>query len=259
MNISNPGKTGKLFIPLKGDEYRDHFVDNLKVKRKYWLFLFLPLLTGVLPVSAQDVLRGEVRVEMEPIYGLYIEEGYPLDTDSAYRRALQKAAMFFSAQIYGWSFHYDIGERARGIAEEFELTPLGEIPWGDPGLFVTHARFDNRVLSAWMDYRPTEAQRRRLEMWRMGAIRSAQAVGYSPLGVTAEDSDWLFVRKNALEDAARAAVRAMLQGSERNRPKEVTGFISLQTFPSYWMDGGRWAARARFRVEIKEIIPFAAH
>ncbi|MDR0497389.1 MAG: hypothetical protein LBH42_07230 [Treponema sp.] len=224
--------------------------------KKVWfcLLLLLPL-SG----SAQEVLRGEVRIELEPIYGVHVDEQYPLENEMAYRRALEISAMFFSAQVYGWSFHYDIGERARGIAEEFELTPLGEIRWGDPGLFVTHARFDNRILSAWMDYRPTDAQRRRLEMWKKGNVRPAQAIGYGPLGGPVEISDWLSIRKTALEDSARAAVRAMLQGSERNRPKEAKGFISLESFPAYWMDAGRWAARARFKVEITEITPFVVY
>ena len=205
-----------------------------------------------------------------PIYGAYIDKEYPLEKDAAYRRALQEAALFFSAQIYGWSFHYDVGERARGIKEEFELTPLGEIPWGDPGLKVTHAYFENgdyrrvshdlaNVLAVWADYRPTDAQKRRIDMWKMGHIRTAQAVGYGPLGGPADNSGWLDIKRHTLEDCARAAVRAMLQGSERNRPKEVSGFIALQTFPAFWLDSGRWAAQARFRVEIKEIMPFAAY
>jgi len=230
------------------------------VNRKLGLFLIFPLLLlAGFSAGAQEVLRGEIRVEMEPIYGGYVDEEYPLDKDTAYRRALEEAALFFSAQIYGWSFHYDIGERARGIAEEFELTPLGEITWGDPKLFVTHARFENHVLSVWMDYRPADVQQRRLDMWKMGTIRTAQAVGYGPLGGPVESSDWLAIKKKVLEDSARAAVRAMLQGTEKNRPKEATGLISLQTFPSYWMDAGRWAAQARFRIEIKEIIPFSAY
>ena len=228
-------------------------------------FLLFPCL-----VPAQEVLRGEIRVELEPMYGGYVDDEYPLSMDSAYRRALEEAAMFFSAQIYGWSFHYDVGERARGIAEEFELTPLGEIRWGDPGLFVTQAHFESRdlrptshqmaaFLSVWVDYRPTDAQRRRLEMWKMGYVRPAQAIGRGPLGGPVESQDWISIKKATLEDSARAAVRAMLQGSERNRPKEASGFISLEAFPAYWMDAGRWAARARFKVEIKEIIPFAAY
>jgi len=243
--------------------------DNQRVNRKtrilLFSFLFLPFV-----LSAQDVLRGEVKIQLEPVFDFYVDDEYPLDIKAAYSRALQEAALFFSAQIYGWSFHYDVGERARGIEEAFELNPLGEIRWGDPALHVTHADFINwelqpttyrfaTFLSAWMDYRPTDTQRRRLEMWQKGNIRSAQAVGYSFLGGSGENPTWLSIKKKALEDSARAAVRAMLQGSERNRPKEVTGFISLESFPSFYMDSGRQAAQARFRVEITEIIPFAAY
>ncbi|MDR1950413.1 MAG: hypothetical protein LBQ38_13565, partial [Spirochaetaceae bacterium] len=72
-------------------------------------------------------------------------------------------------------------------------------------------------------------------------------------------ADWLKIRRAGLEDAARAAVRAVLRGSERNRPKEARGFIGLAAFPDYFMDSGHWAASARFRIEITEIIPFAAY
>ena len=208
---------------------------------------------------AQDVLRGQVMVEMEPIYGFYVEDKYPLDYDDAYRRALEEAAMFFSASIYGWSFDYDIGERARHIPENFELTPLGTIPWGDPGLRVTHANFRDMRLWVWMDYHPVASQSQRLRAWKTGTVRTAQAVGYGPMGYPDRPAGWLEIKKTALEDAARAAVRAMLQGSERNRPKEARGFISLQTFPTYWVDAGRWACSARFYVEIREIVPFAAY
>ena len=219
---------------------------------------------------AQEVLRGQVKVELMPIYGAYMDAEYPLEKDMAYRRALEEAALFFSAQIYGWSFHYDIGERARGIGENFELTPLGEIRWGDPRLFVTQAHFENRdfrftsheladVLTVWLDFRPTDIQRRRLEAWKTGMVRTAQAIGRGPLGGPADNSDWLTIKKKTLEEAAREAVRAMLQGSERNRPREAAGYICLQTFPVFWMDAGRWAAQARFRVQIKEIIPFSAY
>jgi hypothetical protein len=226
------------------------------VSRKLFLYIFLIIPTIL---CAQDVLRGEVRVELETIYGGFIEDRFPLDMEGASRRALEEAAMFFSAQIYGWSFFYDIGERARGIAEEFELTLLGEIQWGDPALFVTHTRLEDRIFSVWMDYRPWEHQRRRLDMWRMGNVRTAQATGYGPWGTPMMVTGWLDIRREALEDAARAAVRAILQGQERNRPKQATGFISLERFPTFHIDAGRWAAQARFNVIIEEIIPFAAH
>jgi hypothetical protein len=219
--------------------------------------LILVLSAANLP--AQDVLRGQVMVEMEPIYGFYVEDKYPLDYDDAYLRALQEAAMFFSASIYGWSFDYEIGERARNIPEVFELEGLGEIPWGDPGLKVTHANFRDMRLWVWMDYHPIENQQHRLRAWRSGHVRTAQAVGYGPMGFPDRLADWLEIKRTALEDAARAAVRAMLQGSERNRPKEARGFIGLQAFPMFWVDSGRWACSARFYVVVNEIVPFAAY
>jgi hypothetical protein len=217
-----------------------------------WFFVLVSL-------SAQEVLRGEVMVELEPVYGAYVDVKYPLEKDDAYRRALDEAAMFFSAQIYGWSFYYDIGEKARNIPENFELEPLGGIVRGDPGLKVTHAEFRDMRLWVWMDYRPGESQQRRLLAWKQGTVKKAQAIGSGPLGNPLEMPDWIVIKKTALEDAARAAVREMLRGSERNRPKEARGFISLESFPYYYMDGGRWSCSARFRVDIKEIVPFAAY
>ncbi|GHV13395.1 hypothetical protein FACS189491_08300 [Spirochaetia bacterium] len=211
------------------------------------------------PLYAQDfypghdveILRGEVRID---------NEKYPLDTETLHRRALEEAAIFYSAMIYGWSFHYDIGERARGLAEEFELTPLGNIPWGDPGLFATDVQLRDMQLYLWTDYRMTDAQKRRTAMWRAGGMRNVQAIGYGgPLGGMTENGDWMSIRQAALEDAARAAIRGILRQEERNRPKGVSGFISLAAFPAYRIDGDRWAVSARFRFQVTEIVPFAAY
>jgi hypothetical protein len=229
--------------------------------------VFFALLLGVtqsLPAQEHDpgnypeVLRGEVWVDLEPIYGGYVDREYPLDADTARRRALEEAALFFSAMIYGWSFHYDIGERARQIPEIFELTPVASIPAGDPGLRATDVEIRDLRVRLWTDYHLTGAQQRRLQVWRAGTIRNAQAMGYGPPG-TPEMSGWLAGKKAALEDAVRAAVRAMLRGSERNRPKETAGFICLASFPHYYVDSGRWAVSARFRVQVTEIVPFAAY
>jgi hypothetical protein len=210
-------------------------------------------------LAAQEVLRGQVRVDLEPVYGEYVDVVYPLDRTSAHRRALEESALVYGAMIYGWAFEYQVGERARGITEAFELSPLGTIPFGDPGLLVTDAQVRDMRLYLWTDYRLTETQKRRLRFWKSGSIKTAQAIGYGPLGNPVEMAQGISIKKTALEDAARAAVRDMLRGSERNRPKEVRGYIGLADFPSYWMDAGRWTASARFRVDIQEIIPFGVY
>jgi hypothetical protein len=224
-------------------------------------FPFIPafLLLILLPAAAQEVLRGEVRVDLEPVYVRYMDEPTPLDASTARKAALEEAAMLYSAMIYGWSFNYEIGEKARGIGEEFELTPLGSIPFGDPGLRATEAEIREMRLYLWTDYRMTEFQRRRIRMWRAGRVLNVQALGKGPLGGPVETEDWLTIKKTALEDAARAGIRNMLRGMERNRPKEARGYIALAEFPVYWIDSGYWTVSARFRVELSEIQPFAVH
>ncbi|QQO11300.1 hypothetical protein JFL75_02410 [Breznakiella homolactica] len=210
-------------------------------------------------VSGQEVLRGQVTVEMAPVYPFYMDVYYPLDTAATHRRALSEAAMFYSAMIYGWSFEYEIGERARGIPELFELHPEGAVRFGDPKLRATDAEVKGSKFYLWTDYRMDDAQLRRIQSWRAGTVKNAQAVGYGPIGMPVDEDDWIEIKKKVLEDAGRAAVRALLQGTERNRPKAAKGFIALAAFPSYWIDAGQWAASARFRVEITEIIPFSAY
>jgi hypothetical protein len=230
-----------------------------------------------------EVLRGELRIDMEPIYGGFIDPEYPLREETLHRRALEEAAMFYSAMIYGWSFYYDIGERARGIEEHFELLPLGSIPWGDRGLRATDSEVRDQQFCLWTDYRLDESQKRRVALWRAGGTRRVQGLGRGPLGMPlageppeteapagagtgAPGADpavagrsWLDYRREALEDAARTAIRAMLRGSERNRPKEARGRIALAAFPVTGIVSGRWQVSAKFRLELTERTPFAAY
>jgi hypothetical protein len=234
-----------------------------KIPLALFLLFFALALAQAQETSPPDVLRGEVFIEMEPIYGAFVDPEYPLDSQTAGRRAMEEAALFYSAMIYGWSFHYEIGERARRIPEKLELVTEASIPFGDPGLRATDPEIKDMQLRLWTDYRLSEAQQRRVQVWRKSSIRGAQALGYCPPLSSAEGyeagSVWLEVRKAALEDAARTALRTMLRGSERNRPKEASGFISLAAFPRYYMDTGGWTASARFYVDIVEIVPFAAY
>ncbi|MCL2192923.1 MAG: hypothetical protein FWB78_05970 [Treponema sp.] len=233
-------------------------------------FLLLALLAAWHPLAAAaqqrdfgvhpEIIRGEVWVDLEPIHGDRPDEEFPLSPQTASRRALQEAALYFSAMIYGWSFRYEIGERARGIPEDFgQLEPMGEIRWGDPRLAVTDVQVHDTRVRIWADYHMSGSQQRRIQTWRMGTVRNAHATGFSPLYGPYLDSTWLDIRYAALTDAARIAVREMLRANERNRPREASGFISLATFPRFYVRSGQLVASARFRVQITEVVPFAVH
>ncbi|MCL2042651.1 MAG: hypothetical protein FWG89_00780 [Treponema sp.] len=207
-----------------------------------------------------DTLRGEAWIDLDPVYGDRVDIESPLTPEISGRRVLQETALYFSGMIYGWSFHYHIGERARGIAEDFSVfEPMGEIVWGDPRMRITEVENRDMQLRLWADYHMDEAQQRRIHLWRTGTSRNAQAMGYVSIFGSSPDDGWFEIRNALIKDAARAAVREMLRGTERNRPKEASGFISLASFPRFFMDSGQWAAEVRFRVQINEIIPFAVH
>ena len=211
---------------------------------------FFILLTCIaIPLYAQEVLRGQVKIELEQVRGFLVEETYPLSLAEAKKAGLEDAARYFGAMIYGWTFYYEVGEKARKIEEKLELVPLGLINSDDPRMELTDIQMNGPNMYLWVDYRPEETQLYRLAKWKAGTTRTAQGYGESPL----ED------KYGALEDAARATIRAILRGNERNRPKEASGFISLAAFPQYWLSRGQWTAFGRFRVNIQETRPFAAY
>jgi hypothetical protein len=211
--------------------------------------------------ATQEVLRGQVFVDREPVYALAPDVPYPLDAETVRRRALEEAALFFSAMIYGWEFSYEVGERARGAVEDLDLESRGEIGFGDSRLRVTDARIDGPRFSLWADYRLSDAQKRRVGQWRAGQTRNLQGLGHAPLNEpgTGTADTWILEKKAALEDAARAGLRELLRGQERNRPQRAAGRIALAEFPRFYFDRGQWAVAARFRVEVTEIEGFPAY
>ncbi len=203
--------------------------------------------------AAGEVIQIRISADLEALPARYIEEPVAPDREAARRAALEEASLVLGGMIYGWKFEYEVGERARGIEETFSLSEQGRVPFGDPRLSVTDAEADTHRLTVWISYVPDESQSRRLAYWKSGDFKPVSGAGSAPLAAPLEG------KRAALEDAARAALRAYLRGTERNRPKEARGAIALVGEPRYRVDSGKWTAVARFRLIVDELIPFAAY
>lgn len=199
---------------------------------------------------AQEVVRGKFSTDIEPVSALRPGDRYPVDAETARKRILDEAARDFSGMIYGWDFTYEPGDRSRNIEEAFTLSERGRVVFGDPRLVVTDAFAEESRLSAWIEYRLDEAQRRLYAAGREGASKNAQGTGYGVLSAGEAG------KKAALDDAARAAVRSILRADTANRPKEARGYLVLSEAPRYWTDEGRFVAAGRFRVVVVEIVPY---
>ncbi|MDR3357071.1 MAG: hypothetical protein LBO04_07810 [Spirochaetaceae bacterium] len=210
-------------------------------------------------VFSHDVLRGEVCVELEPVYARFLGVPSPLDSAAATQWAVEDAAAAFSGIIYGWAFFYEPGERMRGIQESLELEALGEVRPDDTRLELTDVAVRDGLFYMQADYSVTEAQKKRILAWKGAPASSVQSTGYGPLQGGDGVADHREIKAGALKDAMKKAIRGKLRINERNRPRSASGYIALSKFPLYGMRDGRWAAVAEFRMEIKEVVPFAAY
>jgi hypothetical protein len=220
---------------------------------KFFLWCALCLVAAGEAGFAQDVLRGMVTVDSEPVWvALPGEAGtgrtgeYPLSLRNTQRAALSEAIEYFSGMIYGWEFEYEVGEKARNMADAFDWTPLGELPFGDVRMTpdTSLSMREGAMLRLWADYELDESQTARRGAWLSGQLRMINARGRAGLS---ED------RRNALRDAAKQAVRSLLRGNERERPKTARGRIALAEFPMVTLTDGEWSATAKFFIEIREI------
>jgi hypothetical protein len=200
---------------------------------------------------AQNVLRGMVTVDTEPVWKMLPGAGssgktgdYPLSWHEARLAALSGAIGFFSGMIYGWEFEYEVGETARNVEEAFDWTPLGELSFGDMRMTADRSTREGSILRLWADYEMDTAQAARRGAWLGGQLRVINARGRAGLN---EDE------QSSVRDAARQAVRSLVRGSERERPKMVRGRIALAEFPAVTLMGGEWSASVKFFVEVGEI------
>ncbi|MDR1229957.1 MAG: hypothetical protein LBK61_01005 [Spirochaetaceae bacterium] len=199
----------------------------------------------------QSVLRGMVTVDAEPVWvvppaGDDSAQGgrYPLSRRDVRLEALSAAIGYFSGMIYGWEFEYVVGEKARNVEDGFEWRLLGELPFGDVRMTPADSVVEGAIYRLWADYELDAAQSARRGAWTGGQLRVLNARGGAGL-----DED----QQVAFRVAAQQAVRSLVRGIERERPKVVRGRIALAKFPVITIADGEWAASAQFFVEIREI------
>jgi hypothetical protein len=219
----------------------------------------LNTLVLAVPAFSQDVLRGEISGEMEPVYAVFLGLPSPLDNATAVLWALEDSAAAFSGMIYGWAFEYEPGERARNISENIELRPLGTIQSGDERLKVSDARVKNDMFYMWSDYELSSEQAYRIAAWNSQNTIGVNATGYAPLQGKPGITERKEIKFSALEEAACQSIRSQLRTRVKNRPRIIKGNIALSHFPLYRIVEGKWAATARFRLEVTEVVPFSVY
>jgi hypothetical protein len=178
-------------------------------------------------------------------------EEYPLSDAEASRRVLEEAAWVFSGMIDGFDFEWAPANTGRKVEERFSLVPIGTVAKGDPRLVPGEARRDSSRLSAWIDFRPDEADLRALETIRGAAWKSAQ--GRGAVDVL---RGWPG-RREAYVQAVKAGLEAWARAVEPNRPRLLRGRVAFSAVPSLVIVDGAYTVQARIRLEPLELLRWA--
>lgn len=181
----------------------------------------------------------ETIVPGEPIRPVPAEEGA--------RRLLEEARYIFSGMLYGFHFEYEPGDSRFEIEDQFSMTPIAEIPFGDPALSIVQTRMEKKRLIVRIRYDMVPFQQARLEGWDSNMFPSASGLGeasfYKGQGQ----------RIKAVEEGVRQALRNHLRARVYDRPQRVSGDLVFEKAPRILLDEGLFKAVVQVRLNIREI------
>ncbi len=202
--------------------------------------------------AGRDWIEHEFWIELQPV-GQPAEEGYPLAPEEAAQRVLDEARYVYSAMVFGMEFRYTPLDLARQIDERFELTPVAELPWGDPGIRVRSSRQADARLWARIRYTLRDHERRRLDAWSSSRYPVASGRGEATLlgGWTA--------KREAIENGLKQAVREYVRARVYNKPREIRGRLAFYDPPRIILHSGSYVAQVRARLDIEMVEPYAVY
>lgn len=218
--------------------------------RTLWAVLYS--LCVILSASAVTPARLEIElwINLEPVVTEENDDEYPLSQEAAARKLLEEARRIVSSMVYGCTFVYTPADSAHRVAEVFDLLPVAEVAWGDPGLTVRQTRVVGTRLYAVVDYALVEFQQSRREAWSSGAIPRSTGMGSANVFLGHGE------RITAFENAMKEAVRGYLRPREPNKPREVRGEVLVWDSPNTQMSAGEYTTRVTIKLRIDEIIPY---
>jgi hypothetical protein len=198
--------------------------------------------------SVRELLRGEFWADLEPVAG--VGDEWPVSPETARARVLDEAAWVFGGMIWGFEFSYVPYDKARGIAERFEVESLGGLK-PEALILAPGARAKSAdEYRSFVEYRPSAALSALMAGYAREPWSSCQGLGKADmiLGVKG--------RRAAYEDGLRAALRSYLQSVLPNKPRLVRGRVVLERPPSFAIVNGYYTAHLRARAMVIESIPY---
>lgn len=215
------------------------------------LFFFL-ILQGSFALDNLIVIDTWYEIEQYSAWDNYEipEADFSEQGETQIHNLLEEARIIISAMVYGYSFTYIPQDNARGVNDSFELDPIEEIKWGDPGLEILNCeRVENKVVCKIL-YNLSDYQVSRRTSWYTNSIPYSTGTGRENyfLGFSAKLSSV----KNSIKEAIRNYTRARVE----NKPREIKGEVMIWDAPYTIINEGNYTSTVKIKLLLLEIIPY---
>jgi hypothetical protein len=215
--------------------------------RAFSLSLFLLLIASL--AGADDRLFVRSWVELEPL--VRIDAGpYPIPLETARKKLLEEGRVLLSGMVYGWTFTYIPGDRARHVEQSFTLAPVAQIPWGSPRLAVLETEVVDQKMWARLCYTMADEEALRRASWESNTAALSTGRGKAPTSVGPAG------KGASLEDAVRDAIRLSLDTRWVNKPRQVSGDVVLWDDPQVIVRSGVYSTVAKVKILVRELVPY---
>lgn len=160
------------------------------------------------------------------------------------RDEIRRTAKFMvGGMTAGYNFEYTPSDRARGVAEYFqieEVRPLGE---EEKNIDYTQVWVEEGKVWCWIEFCRTQRMRYDLDMWQKIDHAAISGTGYESVtkgfdGIT-----------EATRLAVKDAVRKYYRGIIKNKPHCITGRVLVRKPPKVGISSGRYKVALDFFVE----------
>lgn len=204
--------------------------------------------SGSGPVG-ERIVRAPIWVYLEPVPG-NVDTGQTNPRTPPLPELKNLSRFVLEGMVFGWRVVYTPPDRARAVAEYFEMVPLARLPENDERLKLTELRVRYPFLETWAELTIDGATARHSDRWQSVIFRTVQGRG---TGERTAETEGI---RDAYRAAVLNAVREHARSLEKNKPKEIHADLLLRGEPRLHVDQGWFVANLRLILHIKEIVPY---
>ena len=215
----------------------------------FFLIPFLPLFAQ--DVSQERMVRFSVWASTEIYPGIEKPEKDLLSLPV--RKIKEISPFILSGMVYGWRFEYVPYDKARGVPEYFEFTPVQTLNESEiNSINYAKPRIEDSILNCWIEFRRSDAQIHIFRGWESVLHPKIMGEGYAELS---EGFDGI---QKACGEALKMAVRNYERKWVKTKPKEISGTVLIKEPPKIGVDAGRYKVTLDFFMETDRIVEYKA-